>query len=466
MPEHGLVLALGDFIASVEPDADVRGDARRRVMDTLGNALAARDEDVALAARRLASQWAGRGEASAIGLPGSLPAPSAALVNGTLAHALDFDDTHLPSVLHPSASVVPAALAVAEAVDADGRGFLDAVAVGGEVCVRIGMASYDAAARNHILFDKGFHATSICGTMGAAAAAARLLSLDGAEAAHAVAIAASMGAGLIEANRTGGTVKRIHCGWAAHAGIVAAQFAAAGITGPPTVLEGRFGFFNAYSDGRFSTEAVTGSLADHWEVVRTFFKPYPTNHFTHAGIDAALRLREHGLDPDTIEAIELGVAEPTLRTIAEPPDRKAAPASAYAAKFSGPFTVAAALVGGGGLGVAATDFTAATIADPSRLRLAGLVTCVADPIAGEVFPNQFPGVLRVTLRDGSTREARVEHNRGGPENPLREDELAAKFRANAGVALEPDSVARLEGEIAALDAAPSIRGLADALTDA
>ncbi len=459
----GLVVALGEFIASVAPPDRVRVDARRRVLDTLGNAVAARDEEAAQAARRLASRWAGRGEAGAIGVDAALPAPSAALVNGSLAHALDFDDTHLPSVLHPSASVVPAALAVAESVAAGGRDFLDAVAVGGEVCVRIGMASYDPGARNHILFDKGFHATSICGTMGAAAAAARLMDLGPAAAAHAVAVAASMGAGLIEANRTGGTVKRIHCGWAAHAGVTAAEFAAAGITGPPTVLEGRFGFFNAYSDGRFSTAAVIGSLGSHWEITRTFFKPYPTNHFTHAGIDAALQLRSRGLDHRDIVSIELGVAEPTLRTIAEPAERKAAPETGYAAKFSGPFTVAAALVGGGGLGVGAADFTDDAVADPDRRRLAGLVTCFADAAAGAAFPNQFPGVLRAATRDGSIHEARVDHNRGGPENPLSDAELGAKFRANAAAAFPPAAVARLEDEIGRLGTAPSVNDLAAAL---
>ncbi len=145
---------------------------------------------------------------------------------------------------------MPAALAAAEASGATGRDLLCAVAAGDELVVRVGMAGYDPALGNSIFFEKGLHATSIAGTLGAALAAAMVYGLGEEEIGHAVAISASMGAGIIEANRTGGTVKRIHCGWAAHAGVTAAELAARGLTGPPTVFEGRFGFLQAYLDDR------------------------------------------------------------------------------------------------------------------------------------------------------------------------------------------------------------------------
>src|SRR5205085_643236 len=121
-----------------------------------------------------------------------------------------------------------------------------AIAVGDELTVRVGMAGYDRALGNSVFFDKGLHATSIAGTLGAAAAAAMLYGLDEVGIGHAIAIAASMGAGIIEANRVGGSVKRVHCGWAAHAGIAAAELARHGLTGPSSVFEGRFGFLQAY----------------------------------------------------------------------------------------------------------------------------------------------------------------------------------------------------------------------------
>ena len=431
-------------------------DAKERVLDTLGNALAAADEEPGVVTRSVVEEMGGAAQSSIIGTDRSAPAANAALVNGTLAHALDFDDTHLPSVLHPSSSVIPAALAVAQAVGATGREVLTAIAVGDEVTVRLGMASYDPEIRNSIFFENGLHATSIVGTLGSAVAAAMLYGLDEDQIQDAIGIAASMGAGLLEANRTGGSVKRVHCGWAAHSGVTAALFARNGLTGPPSVLEGRFGFFRAYSEGRFDESAIVDGLGDEWELPKIFYKPYPTNHFTHAGIDAALAMREKGIESTDIVAIELGVPEPVLRTIAEPADQKARPLTPYHAKFSGPFTVAAALVGGGGLGVYSNDFTEQTLSDPERLRLSALVRCVADAESTEVFPHQFPAVLTVRLADGSEIVERVMKNRGGSGRPLSRDELALKFRLNAGQVLSPDRVERLVAAILALDSSDSV----------
>jgi len=186
---------------------------------------------------------------------------------------------------------------------------------------------YDEELRNSVFFERGLHATSICGAVGAAVAVAMLQGQDEAGIASAAGIAASMGAGLLEANRTGGTVKRVHCGWAAHCGVAAADLARHGLTGPPTVLEGRFGFLQAFCGDRAHPDAVVRGLGTDWELPRVVFKPYPCNHFTHAGVDAALRLRAQGLAPADVTAIELGVAKPVLRTIAEPPEAKARPAS-------------------------------------------------------------------------------------------------------------------------------------------
>jgi 2-methylcitrate dehydratase PrpD len=418
-------------------------DARRRVTDIVGISLAASGLEPARVVGKVVEGWGGKEQASVVGREERYPAASAALVNGTLAHALDFDDTHLPSVLHPSAAVVPAALAAAEASGASGQGLLAAVAAGDELVVRVGMAGYDRELGNSVFFEKGLHATSICGTLGAALAAAMLYGLDEAGIGHAVAISASMGAGIIEANRAGGTVKRVHCGWAAHAGVAAAELALHGLTGPPTVFEGRFGFLRAYLDESVDAAAITAGLGEEWELPRVFFKPYPANHFTHAGIDAAIRLRQEGLDPDDVEELELGVAAPTLRTIAQPESEKARPVTGYAAQFSGPFTVATALLGGGGLGVSLDDFTDEAVEAPQKLDLASRVRCIADEECGRIFPNQFPAVLRARLKSGELRKARVSHNRGGPENPLSDGELETKFRDNAGRVLAEERVGGL-----------------------
>jgi 2-methylcitrate dehydratase PrpD len=458
-PETTVLQEVSRFAAGVrmgELEEGLLQDARRRVTDIIGIALAASGMEPARVVGAVIESWGGKGQASAIGRSGRYPTASAALLNGTLAHALDYDDTHLPSVLHPSAAVVPAALAVAEASGASGRDLLAAVAAGDELTVRVGMAGYDRELGNSIFFDKGLHATSIAGTVGGALAAAMLYGLEEEEIGHAIAISASMGAGLIEANRTGGTVKRIHCGWAAHAGVTAAELARHGLTGPPTVFEGRFGFLQAYLDDKADAEEITRGLGEEWALPRIFFKPYPANHFTHAGIDAAIKLREEGLDLGEIEALELGVATPVLRTIAQPEEEKAKPSTGYAAQFSGPFTVATALVGGGGLGVSLSDFTDATVKEPLKLDLASRVRCVADEECDRIFPNQFPAVLRVRLNSGEKLEARVSHNRGGPENPLSDQELKTKFLTNAERVLPAARVEELARALEVLGGAKTI----------
>ncbi len=459
MSESTLLQEVSHFAARVRDGvigADILHDARRRVTDIVGIALAASGMEPARIVGELVDDWGGADQASAIGRSRKYPAANAALLNGTLAHALDYDDTHLPSVLHPSAAVVPAALAAAEAAGATGHQLLAAVAAGDELVVRVGMAGYDPELGNSIFFEKGLHATSIAGTLGAALAAAMVFGLGEEDIGHAVAISASMGAGLLEANRTGGTVKRVHCGWAAHAGVAAAELARHGLTGPPTVFEGRFGFLQAFLDNKADTGAIVRGLGEEWEVPRIFFKPYPANHFTHAGIDAATKLREEGLDLEEIEAIELGVATPTLRTIARPAEEKARPKTGYAAQFSGPFTVATALVGGGGLGVSLDDFTDDDVKDPVKLDLASRVRCVPDDECDRIFPNQFPAVLRVHLKGGEVRQARVKHNRGGPQNPLSDEELEAKFRANARRTLPAEQVDELRAALQSLETSATV----------
>jgi len=457
-----LAQRLGEFAAASTYDrlpTEVIGSVRERVLDVLGICVAASRLDTSAAARAWVADQGGRPQARAVGVPGKIPATLAAFVNGVLAHSLDYDDTHLPSVLHPSASVVPAALAAGQAAGAGGREVIAAIAAGLEVCVRTGMAGYDPLTRNSTFFHHGQHATSICGTLGRAVAAGMLLGLDAAGITSALGIAASMASGLIEANRTGGTVKRLHCGWAAHAAVTAAQLTARGFTGPPTVLEGRFGFYQAWLHGQFDPAAITGGLGESWQVPGIFFKPYPANHFTHAAIDAAIALREQGLRPGEVESATLGVPAPVVRTIGEPIEVKRAPWTGYMAQFSGPYAVAAGLMGGGGLGVGLADFTDELARDPARRALMARITVVADERCDEIFPYQFPAVLRVRTRDGRDLVAEVLANRGGPDRPLSYGELAAKFRDNASGLLDAATLAETERAVAGLDQADSLEPL-------
>lgn len=425
---------------------ELRRESARRVLDVIGNSLAAKDQAATEVVRNVVLAWEGPADSFAIGA-GKLPAAAAALLNGTLAHAMDFDDTHLPSVLHPSASVVPAALAVGAKLKSKPTDVMDAIAFGIEVTCRLGMAGYDKKLGNSVFFERGLHATSICGTLGAATAAAMLYKLSAAQITSAIGIASSMGAGLLEANRTGGTVKRMHCGWAAHGGVVAAELAKAGLTGPPTVIEGRFGFMQAYCGDQVNLAELTDDLGTSWVLPGLFFKPYPCNHFTHTGIDAARKMKANGITPDQIERLELGVPTPVLRTIAEPREAKIKPESGYHAAFSGPYTVAAAFYRDHGLGLFHEDFEDEAAHDPEILALAAKVNVSANASCDEIFPHQFPAVLTAYLKDGSSVTEQVLVNRGGPQDPLTDAELALKFESNARLAISSAQAAKIAQSI-------------------
>ena len=416
---------------------ELRREASRRILDVIGNSIAATNQPATQVVNNIVKSWAGPADSFAIGAS-KLPAAAAALLNGTLAHAMDFDDTHLPSVLHPSASVVPAALAVGSKLGSKPTEVLDAITFGIEVTCRLGMAGFDRKLGNSVFFERGFHATSICGTLGSGVAAAMLMKLNADEITSAIGISASMGAGLLEANRTGGTVKRMHCGWAAHGGVVAAELAHAGLTGPPTVIEGRFGFMQAYCGDQVNLDEITDGLGSTWVLPDLFFKPYPCNHFTHTGIDAARTLKAKGVTPDQIVSIDLGVPSPVLRTIAEPRESKIKPESGYHAAFSGPFTVAAAFYRENGLGLFHEDFEDESAHDPEILALAAKVNVNASEECDAIFPFQFPAVLTAHLKDGTSMTEKVLVNRGGPKNPLTDAELALKFESNVRDSLKPD----------------------------
>jgi 2-methylcitrate dehydratase PrpD len=438
MTTKTIVRELAEFSAGVR-FADLPAEAVKAVeghlLDTLGVCLAARRLETSGMALQLARGWGGSQDCSVVGFSDRVPPASAAFVNGVLAHSLDFDDTHLPSVLHPSASVVPAALAVGEEVGCSGQEMIAALAVGYEIVNRTGMAAYDRELGNSIFFERGWHATSICGTLAAATLAAKLYGLDAEKISHALGIAVSMGAGVIEGNRTGGSVKRLHCGWAGHAGIIAAQAARAGFTGPAEAFEGTYGFYKAFCGGLFHIEELLNGLGSRWSVTELFYKPYPANHFSHAAIDAALRLRS-SVEIRDIAEIEVGLPTSTLRTLAQPADAKARPQSGYHAQFSAPFIVATALLGGGGLGVWLNDFTDERVRDPRYLDLAAKVRCVPDAECDAIFPRQFPAVMTIKTHSGKVLNARITVNRGGPGNPLSTEELKIKFNANAGITMD------------------------------
>lgn len=420
-----LARALAEFAVRLNFEdipPEVVANARLRLLDTVGVCLASVGMPYADILSQVVTEQGASDAATLIGSMQRAAAGWAAFYNGALAHGNDYDDTHSVALMHASAVVVPVVLAMGERVRASGSEAIVAAVAAYETALRIGMA---APAAFHA---RGFHATSVCGVFSAAIGAAKLLKLDASQTAHAIGIAGSQAAGSLEFLSDGAWTKRMHPGWAAHAGIIAAQLAAHGYTGPATVLEGQYGFFKTYADTSIpDVTALTVTLGREWETLNIDFKPYPCGHISHPYMDCARALRlQHQFTARDIDAIELRVAPAAVPIVCEPLADKLRPASSYAACFSLPYAVAVVLAcGRAGI----DEFSEQRIRDSEVLALTARIHYVAD--ATLPFPRSFPGWIKIRLRDGRELEQRMNASRGSREHPMSSAELEEKFSANA-----------------------------------
>ncbi len=416
----------------------VRERTKELVLDLIGVALRGGREPSSLAAREAIRDLdGGNGGASVFGSAHRLHPPWAALANGTGAHALELDDVTTESSLHPGVAVIPAAFALAEQRGASGLAFLGAVAAGYEATMRVGNALGAASA-----YRRGFHPTGVAGVFGATAAAGLLLGLEAGALTSAFGIAGTMAAGSLEYLSDGSWTKRLNPGWAGHAGIVAAQFAAAGFRGPSTAIEGPLGVLHAFSDDARPERLAPGPAdGSPWALMDVSIKPYACCRYNHGLIDGVLRLREeHGVTPGDVERIRLGVVSGGALLVSEPIEAKRAPRSIVDAQFSAPFAAAVALVrGAAGL----RQFTQSNIDDPVIRGLMSRTDCVTDSSLDAAYPKRWPATVELSLRGGRVVRTRVDDATGEPRNPIGRDALVAKFSELAdGVVERADEIVR------------------------
>lgn len=421
---------LAEFVASAQGEAipaEARLRAKRAILDTVGVMLAGSGEKAARIVAAGVGRAGGRPEASVATCDWRAPAAEAALANGVSAHALDFDDVSVSMRGHPSAPLVPVLFALGERERSRGRDVVDAYVLSFEVQARLGRA---VGAAQYAL---GWHATSTLGTMGAAAAAARLLRLDRDKTQAALGIAASLASGIQQ--NFGTMTKPLHAGWGARNGIVAAFWAAAGLTADGEALEGPRGLLYAISGGAGAewSSAVVG-LGEEWNILvhGIGVKLYPCCYATHRAIDAALQIRsEAAIGADEIETIDVRVSPGTLLPLIPRPPR-----TGLEGKFSLGYCLASAFLDGT---VDLASFTDGAVMRPEAQRLLRLVT-----LAEEGPPADFPiagrAEVRVRTAAGRSVAARVDVPRGDPRRPLTPDELATKFRQCAGMVLAPQRV--------------------------
>jgi 2-methylcitrate dehydratase PrpD len=436
---------LAEFAADLKFEdipAPVLHRAKLLILDALGCGLASNAYDFADVAVASATALGGKGTCSVIGRDVRLPVRDAALANGMLIHGLDFDDTHLNSIIHATAACLPCALTFGESRGIDGRTLLVAYAAGMETAIRVGAAVKGG------FHHAGFHATGLVAHFSSAVVAARILGLSSDGIVAAQGIAASTASGVQVFLEEGAWTKRLHPGWAAVAGITAAVLAEKGFKAPTRPYEGRFGFFDTHIQhplAPIDLNAELASLGKVWELAETAIKPYPVCHFIHGCADAAIELHA-GINSADIASVEAYLPRDTMPIVAEPAAAKIRPTNEYEAKFSAQFVVATCLIKGA-FGLA--DLMPAALVDPVVLDLTQRVTCAIDP--DTAFPTFFSGGVRVTLKDGRSLFKHVRVNSGAGERALDEAAVSKKFLASATLSIPSAHAERIREAVLKLE---------------
>ena len=434
-----LVRALRASAADPVP-SDVLAVAKLHLLDALGVGLAAASVEAGRPWRAAIGAVAGTGACSVLGTGRTGAPEGAALVNGGLIHSLEYDDTHTGSIVHGSALLAPVALAAAQDSGRSGAELLGAFIRGWEAFIRIGLASPGGFQA------QGFQVTSVGGALVGALVAAELYALAEDDTVHALGIALSQASGVFEFLTNGSSVKAMHPGWAAHAGVMAAKLARAGLRGPETALEGKHGLFRRFAadaDAAARLDAQLADLGSVWRLREAAFKLYPCCHYLHPFVEAGARLRTAGLDPAAIADVLCRIAAGAAPIVCEPWSGKQA-AQAHAARWSLPVAVAGGLV----LGGVDLDTFEQPLPDPVR-DLAARTRW--EPLPDACFPDRFEAELTVTLVDGTVHEVRIDDVYGNAGRPAADADVRAKFHANAGRQLDADAVAALEQAVARID---------------
>jgi len=436
---------------------DIPGDvvalAKTHLLDQLGVGLAA----AALPRNRplasLVSAFGTGGKATALGFAAPVPTAAAVLRNGALMHSLEYDGTHTASVAHAGSVVAPVALSVCEETGASGARLLHAFVLGWEMFIRLGLAAPGSFSKH------GFQFTSVGGPFAAALTAGLLLGLDQKQMTSALGIAGSQSSGVMEFVHDGATVKALHAGWPALAGLLAARLAEAGMTGPSTILEGAHGFYALYARDAEAPARLRShlqTLAEHWHLRETALKVRASCHYIQPFLECLETLLRRGLEAESVAAIHCEVPRGEESLICEPWAEKLQPSSAYQAKFSLPYALGALLMDG--------EITIATFEGPTRPDVCARAARVTwSPMADGDFPNRYGARVTVTTRSNQRLSTEVADVRGTPGRPFAQGELPAKFYDCARHMLQGDAPKRLAAAVDWLDRAPDVTALTGAL---
>ena len=414
-----------DFALALKPQdipSDVAALARLHTLDALGVGIAASNGSVQ---QRMAQSFlAGSGsEGSCTVLGHSTPTQgaNAALLNGSFIHALEFDDTHMASIVHGSSVLVPAVLAAAEQHQLSLGDLTRLVTIGWELLIRIGSAAPGAFQR------RGFQVTSVGGALVSALLAALASGATRAEMISAQGIAGSQASGIFEFLSEGATVKAMHPGWAAHAGNLAATLARAGLTGPSTVYEGRFGLYKSYTDELGAGEALgqeLNTLGQQWLLRDAAFKLYPCCHYIHPFLEAVEAFKASPLKLEEIVRIECKVPQGAAAIICDPWLQKQSPSIVNEAKHSLPYCMALAFLN---IPITAQHF----LSDQVNAQAVAFAQKISwTPMLDADFPQKFQAEIEVQLGKGQSFHKRIDQVKGSADRPASLEDITQKFANN------------------------------------
>ena len=419
---------------------------KKEVLDSLATALGGSSKAGVGELVDMVKEWGGSKQSTVIAYGFKCPAPNAAQVNGTMIHALDYDDGHQVALVHIGCVAVSTAFAAAERMGkVSGKELIAAIALGGDFMARLGLASKPGASA----LASGWHPTTLFGFLGAAAIAGRIMGLDEEKMINALGLAYHQCGGAGSGVGDGALAKRMGPGLAAKAGITSALMAERGITGERDPLEGRTGLFKTYMGGDYDPRILTADLGKKFEGVNIGNKPYPCCGLTHACIDAALALTaRHDIKVDRIKDITVYGGQPVYG-LSQPPEIKKAPRTIIDAQFSVPWVVATALVRGK---VTVDDFTDESIKRPEILKLAQKINTRLEPAMNR--HGVGPGGVTITMQDGTEYTEEVEHCLGSVARPMNFEDVTKKFRECAACSIKPlpaDTVDKVIGMVSRLE---------------
>jgi len=448
---------LADFCVTLTAESlpkPVLHQAELSAMDFVGVVLAGGVTPVAEFVTGYARAQGGAGEATLFGHHDRVPAPLAGLVNGARAHSIELDDheAHMRSKVHSGAVVFPAAWAAAERRGAvTGLEFLAAVVIGYEV---IGRLSAATSYPDFLGKKKGFHTTPLFGSFASAATAGRLLGLTSEQLSNAFGICGSMASGLQETVAAGAMVKPFHAGWAAHNGLIAAQLASRGMTGPRSIFEGRKGFYRAFcGEGEYDLSVIDRDFGAEYDISLTMYKPYACGGGIHPALTAIDDLRgRHDIDADNVERVVVRTSQTVVDMFVTPREAKYSPVSGPQAQHSLPYAAATLLVDGAAL---LDQFTNEAVARPHVRALAQRIDVEVDPGIHSDDPEDEPASVTILLADGRELTSSVRGGRGSLAVPMSDAELIDKYRRLATPYLG-EATATVQERMLNLTTAPNV----------